>query len=117
MFTNQDPREKIMRIIKQKTLEKYWNIERYKKAEPALKAWHKETEAAEWSSPVDVKAQYKSASIINSERVVFNICGNKYRLIVAIRYDLKIVFIKYFGTHGEYDEVDAATVEEHDPKP
>lgn len=105
-----------MRIIKQKTLERYWNIPRYRKAEQSLKAWLKEAKTAEWSSSADVKAKYKNASIINSERVVFNICGNSYRLIVAIRYDFKIVFIKYFGTHSEYDEVDAATVEEHDPK-
>lgn len=106
-----------MRIIKQKTLEKYWKIRRYKKAEQALRAWFKEAQAAQWSSSADIKSQYRNASILNSERVVFNICGNDYRLIVAIRYDIKIVFVKYFGTHAEYDKVDAATAEDHDPKP
>jgi mRNA interferase HigB len=65
---------------------------------------------ANWQSPLDVKASRRNASIIGDDRVVFNIKGNTYRLIVAIRYDISIIFIRFIGTHAEYDKVDAETV-------
>lgn len=99
-----------MRIIKPKTLEQYWQQARYAQAETALRAWISEVKKAEWASSAEIKQKYRSASIINHDRVVFNICGNRYRLIVAVRYDLKIVLIKFFGTHSEYDRIDAASV-------
>lgn len=104
-----------MRIIKHHTLQLFWSDKKYKKAEQSLKSWIREIKAGDWSSSAELKAQYKNASIINHERVVFNICGNSYRLIVAIRYDLKIVYVKYFGTHDEYDGVDASTVQRYEP--
>lgn len=97
-----------MRIIATKTLKEYW--EKYPDAEQQLWSWFEETELAIWSSPNELKEQYKSASILNNKRTVFNIHGNKYRLIVDIEYSLKIVFIVWFGTHKEYDKIDAKTV-------
>ena len=73
-------------------------------------AWFEEVEAAEWKTLKELKQQYRNASIINEKRVVFNIHGNEYRLIVLIEYRLKIVFIVWFGTHGQYDKIDAKTV-------
>ena len=63
-----------------------------------------------WNSPTDVKTAYRNASFIANNRVVFNIKGNKYRIIVAVQYKFKIVFIRFVGTHRDYDQVDAATI-------
>jgi len=95
-----------MRIIKEKTLVDYCRVARYKPTEEALKAWIFEARYSTWNNPNELKAKYKYASIINSKRVVFNIKGNDYRLIVDIEYKLKIVFIVWFGTHLEYDNID-----------
>ncbi len=75
-----------------------------------MRAWFTTARAAEWSGPADVKARYPSASLLANNRVVFNIGGNKYRLVVAIRYDARIVFIRFIGTHQQYDRVDIASV-------
>jgi mRNA interferase HigB len=99
-----------MRIIKEKTLVDYCSLSRYKQVEEALKAWMFEARYSTWNNPSELKANYKYASIINSKRVVFNIKGNDYRLIVDIEYKLKIVFIVWFGTHLEYDKIDAKTI-------
>jgi mRNA interferase HigB len=99
-----------MRIIKEKTLVDYCRIIRYKPAEEALKSWIFEARYSTWNSPNELKVKYKNASIISSKRVVFNIKGNDYRLIVDIEYKLKIVFIVWFGTHLEYDKIDAKTI-------
>jgi mRNA interferase HigB len=80
----------------------------------ALDAWFHEVEKADWESSADVKKSYANASIVGSDRVVFNIKGNDYRLIAAIDYRRKIVFIKWLGTHSAYDEVDARTVRYED---
>ena len=85
--------------------------DRLVKAEQPLKAWYEEATSASWSKPADIKAQYRSASVLKNRRVVFNIKGNDYRLIVAIAYKLQIVYVKFVGTHKEYDAVDAETVE------
>jgi mRNA interferase HigB len=98
-----------MRVIAQRTLRRFWK--RHAEAERPLRAWHQDAITARWSSPGDIKARYANASIINAERAVFNIHGNDYRLVAAVNYDLQIVFIKFVGTHAEYDRVDAATVE------
>jgi mRNA interferase HigB len=74
-----------------------------------LRAWHAEVAAAAWSSPADVKARYPHASLIGKKRVVFNIGGNKYRLIVEIDYAHQLVFVHFLGTYKEYDKVDAET--------
>ena len=75
-----------------------------------LEAWFAEVRKAAWTSPAQVKVQYRNASILKSGRVVFNIAGNKYRLVVHIRYDLGIVFIRFIGTHTQYDRIDADTI-------
>lgn len=97
-----------MRIIARKTLVDYW--ERAPDAQPGLSAWFAEAKAASWTSPADVKAKYGSASILKGGRVVFNISGNKYRLVVSIKYEVSLVFICFVGTHKEYDKIDAETV-------
>jgi mRNA interferase HigB len=98
-----------MRIIAKRTLREFW--EKHADTEQPLSAWYQDCQRATWSSPQEIKQQYRNASIVNAERVVFNIKGNNYRLIVAIKYTLKIVFVKFVGTHKEYELVDAATIE------
>lgn len=98
-----------MRVIAISSLRRFW--EKHPAAEQPLKAWFDEAGKAAWTQPSDVKAQYRSASVLKNRRVVFNIKGNDYRLIVAIAYRLGIVYIKYIGTHAEYDRIDAETVE------
>ena len=97
-----------MRIIARRTLREYW--QEHADAEQPLRAWYAEAKVAVWASPPDIKARYASASILANNRVVFNIGGNKYRLVVAIRYDLRIIYIRFIGTHAEYDKIDAATI-------
>jgi len=97
-----------MRIIAKKRLREFW--ERYPDSEEPLKAWHAETDDATWEGPADVKAKYGTASILKDCRVVFNICGNKYRLIVKINYFYHVVYVRFVGTHREYDEIDAETI-------
>jgi mRNA interferase HigB len=97
-----------MRIIAVKTLKEY--ITTFHQAEQALYSWYDEVNIAEWNNAAELKVQYKNASILNSKRVVFNIHGNSYRLIVDIEYRLKIVFVVWFGTHKQYDNIDAKTI-------
>jgi mRNA interferase HigB len=98
----------IMRIIAVKTLKSYW--EKYPDAQAALFAWYEEVCEADWSSPNEMKEQFRSASVITGKRVVYNIHGNSYRLLVDIEFKFKIVFIVWFGTHKDYDKLDAKTV-------
>ncbi len=98
-----------MRVIAISTLRAFWEC--HPTAEHLLKAWYEEVSCANWAQPTDIKAQYRSASVLKNRRVVFNIKGNDYRLIVAIAYKLQIVYVKFVGTHKEYDAVDAETVE------
>ena len=97
-----------MRIIARKTLVEFWAM--HSDAEEPLKAWFHETRHADWSSPDELKQRYPSASIICRNRVVFNIKGNKYRLIASINYAYKLLYIRFVGTHAEYDQVDASTI-------
>ncbi|WP_373522734.1 type II toxin-antitoxin system HigB family toxin [Aquiflexum sp.] len=99
-----------MRIIKEKTLTDYFGHSKYKQAEESLRAWIYEVRFSSWENSNELKAKYGNTSIISSKRVVFNIKGNDYRLIVDIENKLKIVFVVWFGTHAEYDKVDAKTV-------
>jgi len=99
-----------MRIIKEKTLVELCKRNKYKLAEESLKAWIFEVNYSDWNNSNELKSKYANASIINAKRVVFNIKGNDYRLIVDIEYKLKIVFIVWFGTHNEYDQIDAKSV-------
>ena len=97
-----------MRIISRKALRLFW--ERHPDAEQALRAWYHDAQQASWQSPDNIRQVYATASIIANNRVVFNIRGNNYRLIVAINYPYQIIYIRFVGTHAEYDRVDAATI-------
>ncbi len=92
-----------MRIISRKTLINYWT--EYPDAEQPLKSWYDEVSNALWLSPNELKKHYRNSSIISKKRVVFNIHGNKYRLVVDIEYSIGIVFIVWIGTHREYDKI------------
>lgn len=97
-----------MRVIAKRTLRRFW--ERHADARGPLEAWHQEARNGDWSSPQDIKDRYTSASFIGNDRVVFNIGGNKYRLVVRINYHAGIVYIRFIGTHAEYDRVDVEQV-------
>jgi len=97
-----------MRVIAKKILKDFW--EKYGDSAEPLKTWYKEASKAGWSTPTDIKDEYPKASILKGGRVVFNICGNKYRLIVHINYIRQWVFIRFIGTHNEYDNVDAEKI-------
>lgn len=98
-----------MRIVSLQTLKVFWG--QYPEARQPLLAWYDETTTALWRQPADIKARFASASILKNRRVVFNIRGNQYRLIVAIAYQLGVVYVKFIGTHAQYDAVNAETVE------
>ncbi|NQU39752.1 MAG: type II toxin-antitoxin system HigB family toxin [Lentisphaerae bacterium] len=97
-----------MRVIKKRTLREFW--ERVPNARPALLAWYAEAQDAAWRTPAEVKAHYGSASIVPGNRVVFNICGNNYRLVVKVHYNTGILYIRFIGSHAEYDKIDATAV-------
>ncbi len=98
-----------MRIVAVSHLRAFW--EKNPDAEQHLRSWVDEVKNATWSQPSDIKAQYGNASILKNRRAVFNIKGNDYRLIVAVAYQYQTVYVKFIGTHVEYDAVDADTVE------
>lgn len=97
-----------MRIIVRKMLKDFWA--KYPDAEEPLKAWFKVTGEADWKSPQDVKNLYRNATILKDGRVVFNIAGNKYRLVAWINYAYKVVYIRFLGTHKQYDETDVQAI-------
>ena len=97
-----------MRIIALSTLKEFWK--KYPDTEEPLKAWYAVTHAADWKNPAEVKKAYGNASILLDGRVVFNIAGNKYRLIAAVHYDGKRVYIRFVGTHKQYDNIDPNTI-------
>ena len=103
-----------MRIIARRTLREFVKGRRGYKDQAALKAaldaWFDEVRKARWSSAADVKRSYATASIVSADRIVFNIKGNDYRLVVAVHYRAGVLVIRFFGTHSEYDNVDAETV-------
>ncbi len=98
-----------MRVIAKKNLITFW--EKYPDAEQPLKAWHAEVSKAVWKTPQDIKDSYASASFLANNRVVFNIKGNRYRLVVSVAYNFGAVYIKFIGTHSEYDMTDMTTIE------
>lgn len=97
-----------MRIISISTLANYW--QQHPQAEQPLKAWIAEVRRANWQTMHDIKTQYRNASVLKNRRVVFNIKGNDYRLIVAVAFRLGAVYIKFIGTHSEYDKINADSV-------
>src|SRR2546423_2509239 len=99
-----------MRIISRKALREFWERPGRRDAEQPLKAWFREAYRANWKSPSDVKGDFRSASILRGSRVVFNIAGNKYRLIVRVNYPYRVMYIRFVGTHRQYDRIDAERV-------
>ncbi|MGE5944351.1 MAG: type II toxin-antitoxin system HigB family toxin [Flavobacteriales bacterium] len=97
-----------MRVIAKKILRDFWEV--HPDCEQQLKSWFKETCKADWKNPNEIKAQYPSASILNDHRIVFNIKGNNYRLIVKINFEYEMVWIRFIGTHVEYDKINANTI-------
>jgi mRNA interferase HigB len=94
-----------MRVIAKKILRDFWK--KYSDSEEQLKTWYKEASKAKWQNPNQIKMEYAKASILKSGRVVFNMCGNKYRLVVDINFKREWVFIRFIGTHIQYDKIDA----------
>ncbi len=92
-----------MRIISKQTLKGFW--QKYQECEHPLKSWYEEIGKAQWQNHNDLKKQFKNASVVGTKRVVFNIKGNKYRLAVDIEYQIKLVFVVWFGSHNEYDKI------------
>jgi len=99
-----------MRVISRKTLKDFWLQTAHRDAEIPLRYWYKEASSALWHDPHEIKRRYPHSSILPGGRVVFNIGGNKYRLVVVIRYDLGLVFIRFIGNHAEYDGIDAGSI-------
>lgn len=108
-----------MRVIAKRTLRQFWqSSRRHEDAQGAIEAWHAEVSKACWRNPQEVKQQFRSASVLEGGRIIFNIAGNKYRLIVSVDYERQACFVKFIGTHAQYDEIDAETVEHgHSPHP
>ncbi len=100
-----------MRIIALSTLKAFWEDNpSYTDAIQPMLAWYRHALKANWASPAEVKADFKNASILKDGRVVFNIAGNKYRLVVWINYAYSVVYIRFIGTHAQYDQIDAQTI-------
>ena len=97
-----------MRIISRKAITDF--CKRYPRAEKPLRAWYADAKQAQWTGPSDIKKVYRNVSVVANNRVIFNIKGNDFRLIVAINYKFGIVYIRFIGTHREYDKVDALTI-------
>jgi mRNA interferase HigB len=97
-----------MRVIALKTLRLFW--EQHPDAQQALQAWYRDAKRATWRTPADIRTGYRNASFVGNNRVVFNIRGNRYRLVVAINYAYGIVYIRFIGSHQDYDRIDAATI-------
>ena len=97
-----------MRVIARKTLKDFW--EAHADAEEPLRAWFHEAQAADWKSFQDIRAAHRTADVLPGNRVVFDIKGNRYRLVVRMHYNTRIVFIRFLGTHADYDRINAATI-------
>jgi len=97
-----------MRIIAKRTLRAFW--QRHPNAKGALAAWQQEVSAASWDGPHEVKQQFRHASILKDSRVVINIAGNKYRLVVKMNYYYQVAYVRFVGTHAEYDQIDAGNI-------
>lgn len=100
----------VMRILSVSTLKNFYQQPAYAASEQVIKTWITITKNAEWNTPIDVKVVFGQADILKGGRVVFDLGGNKYRLVTSISYEFKVVYIKFIGTHAEYDKIDAETV-------
>jgi mRNA interferase HigB len=103
-----DSHASFMRVISRRPLKEL--AKRYPEAKVELDAWFHEVEAAGWANPAQIKEKYGNASILKGSRVVFNICGNKYRLVVKINYFYAVVYVRFAGTHREYDRVNVEEI-------
>jgi mRNA interferase HigB len=92
-----------MRIVAKRALREFW--EQFPETQEPLLAWYREVEKEDWDGPAKVKEKYRSASIIKGSRVVFNIKGNDYRLVVKVNYPYRMIYIRFVGTHAEYDKI------------
>lgn len=100
-----------MRIISKRTLRQFWETHpRGAEAKTPLQVWHSTVKAADWANPSEVKQTFGDASILKNGRVIFNISGNKFRLVVRINYAYRIVYVRFVGTHEEYDSIDVETI-------
>lgn len=97
-----------MRIVSRRKLREFSDAEPSSK--PALDSWFHEAKHADWRTPANIKEQYGNASIVGNNRVVFNIAGNKFRLVVRIDYEFGIIFIRFIGTHADYDDIDVEEI-------
>jgi len=102
-----------VRVIAKSTLVNFWNQPGREDAQGPLASWHDAVLKAAWQTPQEVKAQFGQASICGNNRVVFNVGGNKYRLVVEVQYRCGIVWVKFVGTHAQYDVIDVETVNEY----
>ena len=99
-----------MRIIAFRTLREFWETTEYKDSEIPLRSWYHDVKNSDWKNSNDLKLHYKSASIVGSGRVVFNIKGNNYRLVVVIQFVHQYIYIRFVGTHAQYDKIDCNTI-------
>ncbi len=97
-----------MHIVSVKTLREFWT--RHADAEPALRSWYRESKSSAWRSFQDIKERYRSADCLRGNRVVFDLKGNRYRLVVRVHYNAGRVYIRFVGTHAEYEKIDAETI-------
>ena len=99
-----------MRIIAFRTLREFWEQCKYADSESSLRSWYHDVKSVDWENSNELKKQYKNASIVGEGRVVFNIKGNTYRLVVLIDYEFQVIFIRFIGTHKQYDKIDSKTI-------
>lgn len=99
-----------MRVISRRRLRQFWEQRGHADAEQPLKAWFREASKGDWDSPSAIKAMYRSSSLVGNNRVVFNIAGHKYRLVVQVNYRYRMMYIRFVGTHRQYDEIDVTEV-------
>jgi len=99
-----------MRIIAFRTLRDFYEKPIYLDAEPALRSWYHDAKSADWKNSNELKKQFKNASIVGEGRVVFNIKGNDYRLVVAIDYEFQVMYVRFIGTHKQYDKINVKTI-------
>jgi mRNA interferase HigB len=102
-----------MRVIAKSSLVRFWSQPEYKDSEGALRAWYDEAAKAVWKNPQDVKERYRNAGICGHNRAVFNIAGNKYRLVVKMQCQAGIVWVKFIGAHAQYDQINVESVNEY----
>ena len=101
----------VMRIIAKWTLREFWeSTPKYADARASLEAWHEEVLEADWENPQQVKSQFRHASVLKNSRIVFNIKGNNYSLVVKINYPYRVVYVRFVGTHRQCDEIDVETI-------